>query len=48
MNVVLRRVVPGYVTSTVVLGRALIRAAAEGYPTKILETRDINRLGEAA
>lgn len=48
LSPVLRRVAPGYVTNTVALGRALIRVAAEGYPKKILETRDINRLGEEA
>jgi uncharacterized protein YbjT (DUF2867 family) len=42
---VLRRVAPGSVTTTVAVGRALIRLAAEGYPNSILETQDINRLG---
>ena len=41
---VLRRVAPGSVTTTVAVGRALIRLAAEGYPKQILETPDINRL----
>ncbi len=41
---VLRRVAPGSVTTTVAVGRALIRLAAGGYPKRILETPDINRL----
>lgn len=41
----LRRLFPGHVTTTVVVGRAMIRAAAEGYEKPILETADINRLG---
>jgi uncharacterized protein YbjT (DUF2867 family) len=43
----LRRVLPGLVTTTEVLGRAMIRLAAEGYPKNILETADINALGAA-
>ena len=42
---ILSRVLPSLVTSTDVLGRALIRAARDGYPKAVLETRDINRLG---
>ena len=42
---VLRRLLPGLVTSTDVLGRALLRAGRDGYPRNVLETRDINRLG---
>lgn len=41
----LRRALPALVTSTDVLGRALVRAAAQGYSKPILETRDINRIG---
>ncbi len=41
----LRRAFPSYVTSTAVLGRAMIRAASGGSSGSILETRDINRLG---
>jgi len=41
----LRRVAPGAVTTTVAVGRAMIRLAVEGYPRPILETRDINLLG---
>jgi uncharacterized protein YbjT (DUF2867 family) len=44
----LRRAAPGWVTDTATLGRALIRVAAEGYPTRILEGRDINAAGDAA
>lgn len=41
----LRRLLPGLVTNTVAVGRALIRVAAEGYPQKILGSREINRAG---
>ncbi|HKD17737.1 MAG TPA: epimerase [Thermoanaerobaculia bacterium] len=41
----LRLALPSLVTSTDVLGRALVRVAAEGYPKPILETRDFNRIG---
>ena len=41
---VLRRLAPRYVTTSVDVGRALIRLAAEGYPRPILNTEDINRL----
>jgi len=43
----LRRLFPGVVTTTVTVGRAMLRAVEAGYPKEILETRDINRLGEA-
>ncbi len=43
---VLRRLAPRHVTTSVALGRAMIRVAAEGYHTKILENPDINALGE--
>jgi uncharacterized protein YbjT (DUF2867 family) len=45
---VLRRIAPGAVTTTVTLGRALIRVAANGCETRVLEGRDINRVGERA
>ena len=32
-------------TNTATLGRALLRVAAEGYPTRVLEGRDINAAG---
>ena len=44
---ILRRVAPGGVTNTATLGRALLRVAAEGYPTRVLEGRDINASGAA-
>jgi uncharacterized protein YbjT (DUF2867 family) len=40
----LRRLAPRHVTTSVDLGRALIRLAAEGYPRPIVHTEDINRL----
>ena len=40
----LRRVAPDQITTTVRMGRALIRLAAEGYPRAILTPADINRL----
>jgi uncharacterized protein YbjT (DUF2867 family) len=42
---VLRRLFPDSVTTSVVLGRAMIRAAARGYRKRVLETADINELG---
>lgn len=39
---------PSYVTTTEVLGRAMIRAARGGAPKHVLENRDINALGEGA
>lgn len=39
---VLRWLLPQYVTTTELLGRAMIRVAQNGYPKSILETRDIN------
>ncbi|HJW08412.1 MAG TPA: hypothetical protein VJ483_02190 [Holophagaceae bacterium] len=36
---------PGFATTTERVGRAMLRAAREGAPTPILESRDINRLG---
>jgi uncharacterized protein YbjT (DUF2867 family) len=44
----LRRVAPGAVTNTETLGRALIKVAADGYPTPVLEGRDINVAGDPA
>ena len=44
----LRRVAPGAVTNTETLGRALIRVAADGCPTRVLEGRDINVAGGPA
>jgi uncharacterized protein YbjT (DUF2867 family) len=36
---------PDHVTTTEVLGRAMIRAARQGAPPRVLENRDINALG---
>jgi uncharacterized protein YbjT (DUF2867 family) len=41
----LRRLFPGFVTTTVTVGRAMLRAVERGFPKEILETRDINELG---
>ncbi len=43
----LRRIAPGWVTDTETIGRALLRVAADGYPTRVLEGRDINAAGDA-
>jgi uncharacterized protein YbjT (DUF2867 family) len=43
---VLKTVAPGYATTTEKLGRALIAAARKGFPKRILESKDINALGE--
>jgi uncharacterized protein YbjT (DUF2867 family) len=40
----LRKLFPKYVTTTEVLGRAMIKAGREGAPKKVLESRDINSL----
>ena len=42
----LRRVAPRWVTTSVNVGRAMIRVAAEGYAKRILENADINALAE--
>ena len=42
------RLLPGGVTTTVRIGRAMLAAVTSGYPRAILETRDINALGTAA
>jgi hypothetical protein len=39
---------PDYVTTTEVLGRAMITVARNGYSKRVLENRDINAVGEAA
>jgi uncharacterized protein YbjT (DUF2867 family) len=41
---VLRALLPGAVTTTAQLGRAMIRVARYGHPSPILHSRDINRL----
>jgi uncharacterized protein YbjT (DUF2867 family) len=40
-----RRLFPNHVTTTEIMGRAMIRAARDGAPKAILEPADINRLG---
>ena len=40
----LRRIFPQYVTTTELLGRAMIRVVRGGYPKRILESRDINEV----
>jgi uncharacterized protein YbjT (DUF2867 family) len=44
---VVRVLVPGSITTTELLGRAMIQAARAGAPKRILNTRDINALAEA-
>jgi uncharacterized protein YbjT (DUF2867 family) len=44
---VLQRLFPGQVTTTVNVGRAMIRVALDGSERRILEPRDINRLALA-
>ena len=44
----LRRAFPGIVTTSPELGRAFINVAVTGYSTRVLETRDINRVAGAA
>jgi uncharacterized protein YbjT (DUF2867 family) len=39
---ILRWLLPQYVTTTELLGRAMIHVARSGYPKRVLETRDIN------
>jgi uncharacterized protein YbjT (DUF2867 family) len=43
---VLRRILPAHVTTTENLGRAMIQVAATGYPSRVLESPDINRLAQ--
>lgn len=40
---ILRRLLPQYITTTEILGRAMIRVAQNGFPKAILESRDINQ-----
>jgi hypothetical protein len=40
----LRKLLPKYVTTTEVLGRAMIKAARDGAPKNVLESQDINAL----
>ncbi len=41
---ILRRVFPGFVTTTENIGRAMIRAAQDGQTAGVLATREINAL----
>lgn len=43
----LLRLMPRWVTSSSAIGHAMIRVAAEGYPSPILESLDINRVARA-
>ena len=40
----LNRVAPKYMTTTAQVGRAMIKVARDGYPKRVLESEDINRL----
>jgi uncharacterized protein YbjT (DUF2867 family) len=40
----LHRVAPTYVTTTEQVGRAMIKVARDGYPKRVLESEDINRV----
>lgn len=44
---ILKRLFPKHVTTTVNVGRAMIRAATHGYSKRVLETDDINSLAAA-
>jgi len=43
---VLRRLTPNLVTTNEAVGRAMIELASRGYPSRILEVRDINKVAE--
>ena len=45
LSPLMQRFFPRISTTTRSLGRAMIHAAAVGYPKRILESRDINELG---
>lgn len=44
---IIRRVAASHVTTGENVGRAMIRVAAEGWPERVLENRDIDRAGAA-
>ena len=44
----LRWLLPQYVTTTEILGRAMIHVAQNGHSNPILETRDINQVVRAS
>ena len=41
----LKRLIPGHVTTTRTLGQAMIAAALNGAPERVLESREINQIG---
>ena len=43
----LRRILPGYVVTTEEFGRAMLTVARRGTPKRVLESSDINALGQA-
>lgn len=45
---VIKALFPNYVTTTKQIGRAMLRAAKQGAPRKVLESRDITALGTPA
>jgi uncharacterized protein YbjT (DUF2867 family) len=44
----LKLIFPNQITTTEVLGRAMLRVAQAGFPKRILESRDINQVGSGA
>jgi len=42
VTALLPRLAPSLATTTVALGQAMIRVARDGYPKRVLESRDIN------
>jgi hypothetical protein len=38
----LRRMLPGMVTSTEAVGRAMLKVTRDGWPQRVLETKEIN------
>ena len=45
LSPILRRLIPSAFTTSDAVARAMVRVAREGAPERILETRDISRLG---
>jgi uncharacterized protein YbjT (DUF2867 family) len=45
---IIRRLFPQYITTTELLGRAMIRVAQSGYSKRVLETSDINNIASRA
>jgi uncharacterized protein YbjT (DUF2867 family) len=46
MYPLLRRVLPGMVTSTEAVGRAMLKVARDGWPQKVLGSKEINAAGQ--